>query len=50
VRYPAGDLDNEIKKYEFAGFNINNRSIKVNPNEKIICEYYYIPGTNFLDL
>ena len=50
VRYKERDVDEVMRKYEFAGININNRSIKVNPTEKIICEYYYISGTVFLDL
>ncbi|CAG8667555.1 2447_t:CDS:2, partial [Dentiscutata heterogama] len=29
VRYAAHNLDNDMKKYEFASFNINNYSIKV---------------------
>ena len=50
VRYKERDVDEVMRKYEFARININNQSIKVNPTEKIICEYYYISGTVFLDL
>jgi DNA polymerase elongation subunit (family B) len=43
-------LEDKLAKYEFAGLNINNRSIKVNPMENMNCEYYYTTGTVFIDL
>ncbi|RIB17503.1 ribonuclease H-like domain-containing protein [Gigaspora rosea] len=44
------DVDERMQKYQFAGLNINNRDIKVNPMEKQTCEYFYIQDSIFLDL
>ena len=50
VRVVDKDIEEKMQKYEFAGININNRKIKVNPMENRTCEYFHLPGTVFLDL
>ncbi|RIB24512.1 ribonuclease H-like domain-containing protein [Gigaspora rosea] len=50
VRIIDNDVDERMQKYQFAGLNINNRDIKVNPMEKQTCEYFYVQGSIFLDL
>ncbi|RIB24443.1 hypothetical protein C2G38_2283784 [Gigaspora rosea] len=50
VRVIDNDVDEQMQKYQFAGLNINNQDIKVNPIEKQTCEYFYIQGSIFIDL
>src|SRR6185295_11256571 len=50
VRVVEKDIEENMQKYEFAGININNRKIKVNPMENRTCEYFHLPETVFLDL
>ncbi|RIB02528.1 ribonuclease H-like domain-containing protein [Gigaspora rosea] len=50
VRVIDNDVDERMQKYQFAGLNINNQDIKVNPMEKQTCEYFYVQGSIFLDL
>ncbi|CAG8838005.1 8632_t:CDS:1, partial [Cetraspora pellucida] len=39
VRVVDRDIDKDNLKYEFAGINMNNRKIKISPNESIKCEF-----------
>ncbi|RIB00603.1 hypothetical protein C2G38_2302204 [Gigaspora rosea] len=50
VRVIDNDVNEQLQKYQFAGLNINNRDIKVNPMENQTCEYFYVQGSIFLDL
>ncbi|CAG8779133.1 16230_t:CDS:2, partial [Cetraspora pellucida] len=50
VRVVDKNIEEKMQKYEFAGININNRKIKVNPMENRTCEYFHLPRTVFLDL
>ncbi|CAG8779836.1 14366_t:CDS:2, partial [Racocetra fulgida] len=50
IRVVDLDIEKVNQKYEFAGININNRKIKVNPMETMKCEFLKIPRTIFIDL
>ncbi|RIB09469.1 hypothetical protein C2G38_2208844 [Gigaspora rosea] len=50
VRVIDNDIDEQMQKYQFAGLNINNRDIKVNPMEKQTCKYFYIQDSIFINL
>ncbi|CAG8723438.1 7784_t:CDS:1 [Cetraspora pellucida] len=39
VRVVDCDIDKDNLKYEFAGINMNNRKIKISPNETMKCEF-----------
>ena len=50
IRVMDINLDDKMQKYQFAGLNLSNREIKVNPLERQKCEYFYIQGTVNIDL
>ncbi|CAG8838830.1 8945_t:CDS:1, partial [Cetraspora pellucida] len=45
VRVVDCDIDKDNLKYEFARINMNNRKIKISPNETMKCEFMQIPQT-----
>ncbi|CAG8818580.1 15049_t:CDS:2, partial [Racocetra fulgida] len=43
------NIDEKMQR-KIYGIESSNRNIKVNPTETMICEYYHLPGTIFIDL